>query len=461
MKIRPILQIIALLVLCCAAQVTRAEFPILPTNSPPPSWNPPPGLLDSWSFQDTTNWTSDAGYFPVAFSNICLSPLGPGNSLQVDSQTNSTLEFNVWESSGATNLNLEGSGSVMFWFAPNWASTSDTNDDGTGPGVGGRLLEVGTYTTNASSGWWSLYMDSGGNNLYFAAQDAFGDQTNYLSTPITWTSNEWHLLALTWSETNTALYVDGTCVTNGAGISILPSMEVASNGFSIGSDMATGTMQMHGAMNSLQSYNYPLAQSDVSGAWVLTGIFYYRDPDAMDNFTNAPYEPEISQIYDVMGGPGYLVAGGENTTTCFTNENVWITNVTSAPGTNNSVNMSFMVTGGSPDLPYDVFATTYLTLPLTNGVWTWLGQAYPCQTNTIYGLTNRAVYLLLGTPLSYDGDGFTVAFDNLILHINPTNPAVAGDGIANGFKFLSGIPLTTVVKTPTLTGVTVPCCPTE
>lgn len=436
-----------------------AEIPVFPpTNSPPPSWNPPPGLLDSWSFEDTTNWTSDAGFYPLVFSNVGLSPLGPGNSLQVDSQTNSTLEFNVWESSGATNLNLEGPGSVMFWFAPNWASTSDTNDDGTGPGVPGRLLEVGTLTTNASYGWWSLSMDSGGNNLYFGAQDALGDQTNYLFAPITWTSNEWHLLALSWTETNTALYVDGDCVTNGPGITILPSMEVASNGFSIGSDVATGTLQMHGAMNSLQSYSYPLAASEVSSAWVLSGIFYYREPDPMDNFTNAPYTPEVGPIYDVMGGSGFLQVGGENSTTCFTNENVWITNVSTSAGTNHSINMSFMVTGGNPAWPYDVFATTYLQKPIANSYWTWLGQAYPCQTNTIVGLTNRAVYLLLGTPLSYDGDGFSVAFDNLILHISPTNPTLGGDGIANGFKFLTGMSLTTPVSQPSLDNVQ-SCCP--
>ncbi len=92
----------------------------------------------------------------------------------------------------------------------------------------------------------------------------------------------------------------------------------------------------------------------------------------------------------------------------------------------------------------------------------WLGQVYPCQTNLIDGFTNRAVYLILvKTPLSYDGDGFTVAFDNLILHISPEhNRRLAGDGIAHGFKMLAGLPLTTPVSLPTLTSVTVPCCPT-
>jgi hypothetical protein len=131
------------------------------------------------------------------------------------------------------------------------------------------------------------------------------------------------------------------------------------------------------------------------------------------------------------------------------------------PGTNESVNLSFMVTGGNPDWPYDVFATGYINGSIANSVWSWMGQAYPCQTNVINGLTNGMVYLLLGTPLSYDGDGFTVAYETLILHINPNDPDLAGDGIANGFKYLAGIPFTTPVSVPSLNSISVPCCPIQ
>ena len=41
----------------------------------------------------------------------------------------------------------------MFWFAPYWAGT---NEGGTGPGQWSRLIEVGSYTPDASYGWWSL-----------------------------------------------------------------------------------------------------------------------------------------------------------------------------------------------------------------------------------------------------------------------------------------------------------------
>jgi hypothetical protein len=429
---------------------------------------PPPGgggdtnsgvMLDSWSFADTNYWTSDLGFYPISCSNICVSSLGPGNSLDVDSTNASWLEFNVCEATGSTNLNVVSDGSAMFWFAPNWASTSDTNEVGTGPGVFGRFLEIGEFTTNASYGWWSLYTDNGGNNLYFTAQDENGDQLNYLSAPVTFTSNSWHLIVLSWTSTNTSLYVDGMCMTNGPGISVLPSTDVIARGFTIGSDAATGVSQMHGAINSLKTYNYALDANTISAEWVLDGIFYLHNPDTMANFANPPYSPGISDIFDVVSGPGYLQVVGTNTTTCTNSANVWITNVMAMPGTNGSINMGFMVAGGNSTLPYDVFATTVLPMPLTNGVWSWLGQAYPCETNVIYGLTNRAVYLILGTPQDSDGDGLTDAFELLITHTNPYSPDSAGDGIADGWKLLAGMPLNSQAPIPTLNSGNCPSCP--
>ena len=449
--------IVFLLTMFCAA-LLFAEIPELPSGGGDTN----EVVLDSWSFADTNYWTSDLGYYPISFTNIVVGTNGPGNSLLIDCQTNAWLEFNVYESTGATNLNVAGEGSVMFWFSPNWASTSDTNDPGTtGPGVYGRLLEVGEYTADASFGWWSLFLDTNGNDINFSAQDAFGDSINYLSAPVIFTTNTWHLIGLTWTSTNTTLYFDGNCLTNGPGITILPSLAVISNGFTIGSDAQTGRLQMHGAINSLYSYNYPLDPSAINAEFVLGQIFYLHESGALGNFTNAPYSPGYSQIIDYVSGPGYLQVIGTNTTTCTSSSNVWITNVTAVPSTNGTMAMSFMVTGGSSDLPYDVFGIGILPKPLTNGNWTWLGQAYPCETNIIYGLTNRDVFLVLGTPTSFDGDGLTAAFDSLVLHIDPTDPDVGGDGIANGFKLMAGLPLTTAVGIPTLNSVTAPCCPTQ
>lgn len=418
--------------------------------------------LDSWSFDDTNNWTTDFGYYPVSFQNISVASAGgTGNSLVVDSADPAWLVYSVYNYDGTTNLNVIGDGSVMFWMSPNWASSNDTNELGTGPGVYGRLLEIGNFTTNASYGWWGLYFDDVGNNLYFSAQDENGNSTNYFSVPVTFDSNVWHLIALSWCETNTSLYVDGECLTNAPGISVLPNDSVISSGFSIGSDSVTGVAQMHGAINEITTYGYALDPVTISSEWVLAGIFYWRNPDNLGNYTNAPYSPGVSDIYDVVSGPGFLAVVGTNTTTCFTNARVWITNASTFPGTNHSVNLRFMVSGGDPTLPYDVFATTALLKPITSNVWSWLGQAYPCETNVIYGLTNRAVYLKLGCPIDSDGDGLTDAWELLMTHTDPNNPNMAGDGISDGWKFLAGLPISSQVSPPTLNPTNCAICPVQ
>jgi hypothetical protein len=62
-----------------------AKLPPGPTNLP----------LDSWSFWDHTNWTSDAGYAPVSFTNLDFSCLGNGASLVVDTTNAAWLAYHV------------------------------------------------------------------------------------------------------------------------------------------------------------------------------------------------------------------------------------------------------------------------------------------------------------------------------------------------------------------------------
>ena len=226
-------------------------FNSAPTNTP----------LDSWSFEDSTYWTSDYGYAPVSFTNLAFSSLGNGASLVVDTNIPAWLNYNVYESDGTTNL-IVNYGTLTFWFAP--GSWSSTNAGGTGPGEYGRLFEVGSYTTNSSYGWWSVYVDSGGNNLFFSAQtnDLSSNITTYVTAPISWTNNYFHFIALTYSPTNTSLYLDGALATNGPGVTVYPGTNVLANGFCIGSD-TNGVWQAHGMFNMVQTFGYPLSSNDV------------------------------------------------------------------------------------------------------------------------------------------------------------------------------------------------------
>ena len=227
----------------------------------PSSGGPTNLVLESWSFFDSTNWFDDDGYLPVSFTNIAGSNLGDFQTLVVDTNVPAWLRYNVVENDGTTNLSVQ-QGSVTFWFAP--GSWSGTNTGGAGPGEYGRLLEVGSYTPDSSYGWWSIYVDDVGNNLYFSAQtnDLSSNATTYVTAPIDWTTNYFHFIALTYCATSTVLYLDGVYATNGPGVTVYPGPEVLTNGFGIGSD-TNGIYQAHGLFDLVAIYNYPMNSNDV------------------------------------------------------------------------------------------------------------------------------------------------------------------------------------------------------
>jgi hypothetical protein len=391
--------------------------------------------LDSWSFSDTNAWTSDKNYAPISFTNLSTCWLGEYSTLVLDSTNAAWLRYNVIENDGATNLTVD-TGSVMFWFAPYW---SGTNEGGAGPGQWGRLLEAGAYTSDASYGWWSLYVDPDGANIYFSAQTN-GQTTTYLSAPIDWTTNRWHLIALTYSPTNTALYLDAALVTNGPGMAVWPGPDVLTNGFSIGSDGSdTGLAQAHGMYDQLTTYNYPLDSNTVQSTYWYNSIWYYANPMNFANFSSAPSTPQISPTFNAVTGQGYLIPVTTNTG-CVNSNVVWISNVSARAATNGTMALTFTISGGSNGVPYDVFANSVLDFSSnTNLAWAWMGQGYQCVTYTLTNLPNTACFLILGTPLDSDGDGLTDAYEKLVSKTDPHNPDSGGDGMWDGWKVLWGL----------------------
>src|ERR1043166_3062983 len=70
----------------------------------PPDWFFPTNI-SSWSFEDTSNWTSDLGYPPISFSNITNSlqgDIGDGFSVLIDSPNAAWLQYNVVETNSVT-----------------------------------------------------------------------------------------------------------------------------------------------------------------------------------------------------------------------------------------------------------------------------------------------------------------------------------------------------------------------
>jgi hypothetical protein len=431
--------------------LTRAEAsaPILPggggTNSSPYYTN-----LDAWSFNDSGTWKSDKGYFPVSFTNLAFSYLGNGSSLVVDTNVPAWLQFNIVETNGAVNFS-PSVGTLSFWFAA--GSWSGTNIGGTGPGEFGRLFEVGSYTTNSSCGLWSLYVDDVGANLYFSTQtnDLSGTLTTYLSAPISWTTNYFHNVVLTYSATKTALYIDGSFVTNGPGLTVYPGPDVLANGLFIGSD-SNGVYQAHGLFNDVVTYNVPLDADTISQTFARQYTYYTISPlnVAMFSLTSAGSSPSYTPTYDAVTGQGNLQVVG-SVASCISSTNVyqvWLTNITSTTASDGTMTVTFSIVGGQDNYNYDVFAGCALTSPISNGYWTWQGQGPHCQTYSLTGMPQGTVFLVLGTPLDSDGDGLTDAFEKLVTKTNPYNPDTNGDGISDSDEYL--LKLSSSVPNPVL-----------
>jgi hypothetical protein len=421
-------RVLAVALLCFAPVVLHAQLT-------PPDW---PTNISSWGFYDTNTWTSDLDYLPLSFTNISRSSLGDNGSLAVDTNLPAWLQYNVFEKDGWTNLTVD-EGSVTLWFAPGaWASTNG----GTGPGDWGRLIEVGGYTTNASYGWWSLFLDPGATNIYFAAQTNSGDGATYtyLTAPIAWNTNEWHFIALTYSATNSDLYLDGALMTNGLPAIVHPGLDVLTNGFYIGSDN-TGTLQAHGTLDDIYAYNYPLDAGTVSNLFNWQVPFYRLNPVNTvpnPNIHSAPSSPETTPTFNAVTGSGDLTPLSTNTTSCISSSSVWITNIVATKaGTN--MNVTFTIAGGSNGVPYDVFANSILNVSsTTNAPWAWMGQGYQCVTYSLTNLPGTSCFLILGFPTDTDQDGLTDAYERLVSKTDPFNPDTDGDGMLDGWEVVWG-----------------------
>ncbi len=406
-----------------------------------------PDPLNTWSFNDTNDWTSDLDYFPLSFTNINSMRFGDGISLSLDTNTPAWLQYNVFEDDGTTNLTVDA-GSVTFWFSPNWAGTNDSTG-GSGPQDWGRLIEAGNFTSDSSYGWWSLYTDPDGVNIYFSAQtnDVSGNLYT-ISMPVDFTTNYWHFIALTYSSTNVSLYLDGQLMTNDpTGLNVWPGADVLANGFFIGSD-SSGNTQAHGEFDDIATYNVVLNSNQVQRAYAYTEYDFYLNPWnwalMQSAIVSAPSTPSpLPSTYDIITGQGGLQSAG--TVTAINGANVWITNVTShIVGTSsNAMTTTFTIQGGSNGVPYDVFANSVLAFGTNGAPWAWMGQGYHGNIYTLTNLPNTTCFLVLGTPQDSDGDGLTDAFEQLVSKTNPNNADTDGDGISDSDEILNGTdPLT-------------------
>jgi hypothetical protein len=171
-----------------------------------------------------------------------------------DSTNAAKLAYNYVEADGSFNLN-GGEGAVRFWFNPDW-------NGGTGTGAPGYWFELGDVYS--PGGGWALESDSFGTGLSFVS-GSNGVLTTYLTAPIGgWVSGQWHQVVLSYSASQTLLFLDGAPAASGPGLAFEPDLGTRlADGFTVGSD-PSGWGQAGGVFDELATFNCPMTQAEVT-----------------------------------------------------------------------------------------------------------------------------------------------------------------------------------------------------
>ena len=430
------------------AEVQMADAVNLNPSGGSTNSSPAPLQLSSWSFSDPVGWTDDSGHAPISFTNLAFSNLGNGSSLVVSTDATAWLKYKLVENDGTTNLTI-ANGSLSFWFAP--ASWASINSGGNGPGPNGaQLISVGQWSATASYGYWGLSVDPEGANLWFQTQDGAGHSYN-LATPISWTTNYFHSITVTYCSTNVAIYFDGGLATNDpGGLNTLPTVAALAGGINFGSD-TNGLTQANGLFNSVVTYNAPLDAGTVQQTYSAAYQYYLMNPlnVVMFTLTNATASPSWTNGFSAITGAGDLQLTGSSALDCVYGANQdqgWFTNVT-AIATNGGTSFSFTIAGGEPGYYYDVFATGALQNPATNSVWVWLGQGQTCSNYTV-NIISRNAFFILGTPTNSCGCGLTDAYLSLVAKVSREAGSQDAYGVPYAWYAENGlVPITAATAT--------------
>jgi hypothetical protein len=399
---------------------------------------------------------SDEFSFPTSLTNIsaitCTAPPFEGNVLILDTTNQVPAYLSYYMIDTNWNANLETDvGEELMMVQGNWSSVSQA---GTGPGATGFLF----YCGDTNNGLFALAVDAPGSNMVFYGVSG-GITNTYLTAPISWTSNSWHLVVLEYNvgrHAGSSLYLDGVLAGTGGAVSIQPPLNTNTSGFYtnswfLGSDSA-GLEQFRGAVFNLDTW------------CEITFNGFGTDTNGWLTISNAlaTWQASLGGGFGGMMGMGLLSSGCPCTNCIFgTNlASVYVANVGATNDTNGDggITYTFSIQGGLPEVPYDVFSAPSLTgTALTSASWVWLGQGTNCG---VYQVTNQPFglsFYILGTPLpAADGSGLTQAYEALV-----HSSSSGGDGISGLYKLLHGLSLSTSIAVPALSSISIPTCPVQ
>jgi hypothetical protein len=424
--------------------------------------NPPPFPTEFFQFLPT-NFITDYGSIPAAYTtnlvstNVDLDPFyGDVVILDTTNLTPAYLEYWVSDTNWIANIEYDV-GDMFFLFEPNWASVSQ---GGTGPGGTAYLIAGGDWTSGSPNGLFRVYIDAAGSNIFFGGIQS-GVTNTYASAPISWSSNSWHEIGVSYSvgrHGQSDIYLDGGLAATGTIVSNVPvlgtnSLGFYTNTFFIGSDN-NGYEQARGAFYNLDTWSGEVYGGYYTNDWLnFSNSLATWQSGLGGGFFGALFGP-LGELTDLLssGCPCTNCIFGTDLSTVYV-ANVWATNDANGDG---NITYTFSIQGGMPEVPYDVFSAPSLTgTALTSASWVWLGQGTNCG---VYQITNQPFglsFYILGTPLpAADGSGLTQAYEALV-----HSSSSGGDGVSGLYKLLHGLSLSTSIAVPSLGSISIQSCP--
>src|SRR5262245_57315191 len=110
------------------------------------------------------------------------------------------------------------------------------------------------------------------------------------------------MVTLTYSTTNTILYIDGALSATGAVVNVVPGPDVRTNGFWLGSD-STGLIQARGFFDDVYAFDKALDAHTVANMHTYFRGFYGVNPfNFVRKVFNAPSEPSFTAGFNAVTG---------------------------------------------------------------------------------------------------------------------------------------------------------------
>ena len=416
--------------------------PVLGRPRPPlPPW--PEFVLAHWTWDEALG-QYPFGEAPAAIPDADLVESFSGYALRRAGAQAVPWLIPITSENGHTNFTTEV-GTIRFWFQPDWSSASR---GGSGPGGYARLLEVRDGTSATPTVQWALYVAPDGAAVYASGQGALGP-VDFLTAPIAWTNGQWHFVALTYTPTNTTLWLDDQVAAEGPALGGgTSSWGEAGPVLVVGSD-ATGQNLAQGQFEELTTFRLPAQSLDLQRCWQDGSRAAALGPVTPEEDAAALAQREAISAMRVAQAPRSRLTGGilnldsGTDVPCEDGSLARLTNCWASAANGTNWSFGFTIAGGRVGEVYDVLCATNLAAGVVANA-TWLTNGLPCgQYAFAQQPPGGAVYFLAwpGTG-DADGDGLPDWWESL--HgLNPRDAANAQtdpdhDGLSNREEYLLG-----------------------